>query len=85
MGLLVDGTWHDQWYDTASTGGPAARSCASWSAWRGSSPPLTEREPTATAAPARVSAVAMASPIPDSPPVTIAIFPERSVMIHTIR
>ncbi|MGE4373178.1 MAG: glutathione S-transferase family protein [Xanthobacter sp.] len=21
MGLLVDGVWHDQWYDTASTGG----------------------------------------------------------------
>ncbi len=21
MGLLIDGVWHDQWYDTAATGG----------------------------------------------------------------
>lgn len=25
MGLLVDGQWHDQWYDTASTGGEFIR------------------------------------------------------------
>ncbi|EZP83942.1 Glutathione S-transferase [Novosphingobium resinovorum] len=25
MGLLVDGIWHDQWYDTASTGGRFVR------------------------------------------------------------
>ena len=25
MGLLVDGVWHDQWYDTASTGGRFVR------------------------------------------------------------
>jgi putative glutathione S-transferase len=25
MGLLVDGTWHDQWYDTGSTGGRFVR------------------------------------------------------------
>ncbi|MDQ6952730.1 MAG: glutathione S-transferase family protein [Mariprofundaceae bacterium] len=25
MGLLVDGIWHDQWYDTASTGGKFER------------------------------------------------------------
>jgi len=28
VGLLVDGTWHDQWYDTASTGGAFQRSAA---------------------------------------------------------
>lgn len=28
MGLLVDGKWHDTWYDTASTGGAFKRSTA---------------------------------------------------------
>jgi len=26
MGLLVDGVWHDKWYDTDSTGGRFERS-----------------------------------------------------------
>jgi putative glutathione S-transferase len=25
MGLLIDGRWHDQWYDTKSTGGAFKR------------------------------------------------------------
>ena len=28
MGLLVDGQWHDQWYDTDSTGGRFERDAA---------------------------------------------------------
>jgi putative glutathione S-transferase len=28
MGLLIDGTWHDHWYDTASTRGQFVRSAA---------------------------------------------------------
>jgi putative glutathione S-transferase len=30
MGLLVDGVWHDKWYDTKSTGGRFERSEAPW-------------------------------------------------------
>lgn len=33
MGLLVDGKWHDQWYDTASTGGRFVRSDAQFRNW----------------------------------------------------
>lgn len=33
MGLLVDGTWHDQWYDTDSTGGRFVRSDAQFRNW----------------------------------------------------
>ena len=33
MGLLVDGVWQDQWYDTASTGGRFQRSTTSWRNW----------------------------------------------------
>ncbi|MGB6102312.1 MAG: glutathione S-transferase family protein [Pusillimonas sp.] len=33
MGLLVDGKWHDQWYDTASTGGRFVRSDAQFRSW----------------------------------------------------
>jgi putative glutathione S-transferase len=33
MGLLVDGKWHDQWYDTASTGGSFVRSNAQFRNW----------------------------------------------------
>ncbi|MCE8007315.1 glutathione S-transferase family protein [Aestuariivita sp.] len=33
MGLLVDGTWHDQWYDTASTGGKFVRSHSQFRNW----------------------------------------------------
>lgn len=33
MGLLVDGVWQDQWYDTASSGGRFQRSTTSWRNW----------------------------------------------------
>ncbi|MGZ2259135.1 glutathione S-transferase family protein [Roseobacter sp. A03A-229] len=33
MGLLVDGVWHDRWYDTASTGGKFKRSEAKFRNW----------------------------------------------------
>lgn len=33
MGLLVDGVWHDQWYDTASTGGRFKRSESVFRNW----------------------------------------------------
>src|SRR5690554_3824767 len=33
MGLLVDGQWHDQWYDTDSTGGKFERSQAQFRNW----------------------------------------------------
>lgn len=33
MGLLIDGQWHDQWYDTASTGGRFVRSGAQFRHW----------------------------------------------------
>ncbi|WP_170434846.1 glutathione S-transferase family protein [Ruegeria arenilitoris] len=33
MGLLVDGTWHDTWYDTKSTGGAFKRSAAQFRNW----------------------------------------------------
>ena len=33
MGLLVDGKWHDTWYDTKSTGGKFQRSEAAWRDW----------------------------------------------------
>src|SRR5690606_35389956 len=33
MGLLIDGRWHDQWYDTASTGGRFVRSDAQFRNW----------------------------------------------------
>ncbi|SIT87025.1 glutathione S-transferase family protein [Pontibaca methylaminivorans] len=33
MGLLVDGKWHDQWYDTAKTGGKFVRSAAQFRNW----------------------------------------------------
>ena len=33
MGLLVDGEWRDQWYDTTSTGGRFQRSVTSWRNW----------------------------------------------------
>jgi putative glutathione S-transferase len=33
MGLLVDGKWHDQWYDTASSGGRFVRSDAQFRNW----------------------------------------------------
>ncbi len=33
MGLLIDGAWHDTWYDTASTGGKFKRSEAKFRNW----------------------------------------------------
>lgn len=33
MGLLVDGRWHDQWYDTSSTGGRFVRSDSQFRNW----------------------------------------------------
>ena len=33
MGLLVDGVWHDTWYDTKSTGGKFERSVAKFRNW----------------------------------------------------
>lgn len=33
MGLLVDGTWHDEWYDTESSGGRFERSAAKFRNW----------------------------------------------------
>jgi len=33
MGLLVDGTWHDKWYDTSETGGRFVRSDAQFRNW----------------------------------------------------
>ena len=33
MGLLVDGVWHDKWYDTDSTGGRFERSAAQFRNW----------------------------------------------------
>ena len=33
MGLLIDGVWHDQWYDTKSTGGTFQRKEAQFRNW----------------------------------------------------
>jgi putative glutathione S-transferase len=33
MGLLIDGKWHDQWYDTSSSGGRFIRSDAQFRNW----------------------------------------------------
>ena len=33
MGLLVDGRWHDQWYDTAATGGRFVRGQSAFRNW----------------------------------------------------
>ena len=33
MGLLVDGVWHDQWYDTAATGGQFERPPTAFRNW----------------------------------------------------
>ena len=33
MGLLVDGKWHDEWYDTGKTGGRFVRSDAAFRNW----------------------------------------------------
>jgi len=33
MGLLIDGVWHDQWYDTKSTGGRFVRDSSKFRNW----------------------------------------------------
>jgi putative glutathione S-transferase len=33
MGLLIDGRWHDAWYDTASTGGRFQRQASAFRHW----------------------------------------------------
>ena len=33
MGLLIDGTWHDRWYDTKSTGGRFVRQSSQFRNW----------------------------------------------------
>ena len=33
MGLLVDGVWQDQWYDTKSTGGRFERKASAFRNW----------------------------------------------------
>ncbi len=33
MGLLIDGEWHDQWYDTKSNGGAFKRSESQFRNW----------------------------------------------------
>lgn len=33
MGLLIDGVWHDQWYDTSSTGGRFVRKASQFRNW----------------------------------------------------
>lgn len=33
MGLLVDGVWHDRWYDTSSTGGRFVRKASQFRNW----------------------------------------------------
>jgi len=33
MGLLIDGVWHDQWYDTASAGGRFQRQDSTFRGW----------------------------------------------------
>ena len=33
MGLLVEGRWHDQWYDTKATGGRFERSKSAFRNW----------------------------------------------------
>ena len=33
MGLLVDGKWHDRWYDTEGAGGKFVRAEAQWRDW----------------------------------------------------
>src|SRR3712207_2887425 len=33
MGLLIDGIWHDQWYDTKSTGGRFVRKDSAFRNW----------------------------------------------------
>jgi len=46
MGLLIDGVWHDQWYDTSSTGGRFIRQTAQFRDQitpRGKFPPETNR------------------------------------------
>lgn len=36
MGLLIEGLWHDRWYETAETGGRFRRDAPSFAIWRAS-------------------------------------------------
>ena len=33
MGLLIDGKWHDKWYDTGATGGRFVRKDSAFRNW----------------------------------------------------
>ena len=33
MGLLIDGVWHDRWYETASSGGRFVRGESRFRSW----------------------------------------------------
>ena len=33
MGLLIDGVWHDRWYDTGKTGGRFVRQTSAFRNW----------------------------------------------------
>lgn len=45
MGLLIDGEWHDEWYDTEKTGGHFVRHDSSFREWVGSGPDARPFEP----------------------------------------
>ncbi|MGE3674346.1 MAG: glutathione S-transferase family protein [Polyangiaceae bacterium] len=45
MGLLIDGEWHDEWYDTQKTGGHFVRHDSSFREWVGSGPDARPFEP----------------------------------------
>ena len=49
MGVLIDGVWHDEWYDTASTGGRFVRKDSAFRRWvtpEGAGPDGFAAEPT---------------------------------------
>lgn len=45
MGLLIDGVWHDKWYDTASTGGKFVRPQTQFRNWVGQADGQLPAEP----------------------------------------
>lgn len=42
MGQLIDGVWHDTWYDTKSTGGKFQRSASAFRNWLALLAPLAQ-------------------------------------------
>ena len=42
MGQLIDGVWHDTWYDTKSTGGKFQRSASAFRNWLTHLAPLAQ-------------------------------------------